>query len=83
MKASTHDSGIGVDITAVERGCTTANHGNGDATSILPNKGGARFWSVPRKFIHLQWRKFQGGFKRRALTPAAALEYTLTCDKVT
>ena len=36
MKASTHASGVGVDIAAAERDCAAVDV---DATSALPNKG--------------------------------------------
>ena len=36
MKASTHDSGVGVDVAAIECDCATVDV---DATSALPNKG--------------------------------------------
>ena len=37
QRASTHASGIGVDIAVVERDCATVDV---DATSVLPNNGG-------------------------------------------
>ena len=49
QKASTHAGSVGVDIAIVERHCATVYV---DATSALPNKEGARFWSVPGRFIH-------------------------------
>ena len=49
QKASTHAGSVGVDIAVVERDCATIDE---DATSILPNKEGARFWSVQARFIH-------------------------------
>ena len=49
QKASTHAGSVRVDIAVVERDCATVDV---DATSGLPNKEGARFWSVPGRFIH-------------------------------
>ena len=58
QKAITHVSFVGIDIAVVERDCATVD---ADATSVLPNKEGARFWSVPGKFIHRGDGKEHGG----------------------
>ena len=57
QKASTHMGSIGVDIAAAERDVSTVDV---DATSTLPNKGGARFRSVPRHFLHQAMGWFHG-----------------------
>ena len=49
MKASAYSGPVAVDVAVVEHDCATPDS---DTTSALPNKGGARFWSVRGKFMH-------------------------------
>ena len=64
QKASTHASSIGVDIAIVERDCGIIDV---DATSILPNDEST---SVKASTPSGRWRKFQGRFRKQALTSA-------------